>query len=252
MDPFSLTGKNVAITGASSGIGRACAVLAAKAGANVALIARSEENLRQTAALAGISDKHIFTQDITQYDMLENTIKTVVTQFGPISGFVHSAGIEMTLPLKVMKPEYYANLFATNVIGGFELARIISKKKYIAQNRASFVFIASIMSIVGRPGLVGYSSSKGALVAGVKSMALELAAKKINVNCVSPGTIMTEMIKNYFSKLNEEQKYDRIKDFPLGVGEPDDIAYAVNFLLSDAARWITGTNLVIDGGYTAR
>jgi NAD(P)-dependent dehydrogenase (short-subunit alcohol dehydrogenase family) len=110
-----------------------------------------------------------------------------------ISGFVHSAGIEMILPLRSMQPSYYEKMFSINVIAGFELAKIISKKKYLDEKGSSFVFISSIMAILEQPERIGYCSSKGALVSGVKAMSLELAKKNIRVNCTLPRVVETEM-----------------------------------------------------------
>jgi len=151
-----------------------------------------------------------------------------------------------------MQPSYYEEIFSVNVISGFELAKIISKKKHLGKNGTSFVFISSVMGILGQAGKVGYCSSKGALISGTKAMALELAKKNIRVNCVLPGAVETEMSKKMLEKLPEESKKSIINMHPLGLGRPEDIANACAFLLSDASRWVTGTNLIVDGGYSAR
>jgi NAD(P)-dependent dehydrogenase (short-subunit alcohol dehydrogenase family) len=150
-----------------------------------------------------------------------------------------------------MKPSYYENMFAVNVIAGFELAKIISMKKYLNESEASFVFIASVMGLLGQPGKVGYCSSKGALLSGTKAMALELAAKNVRVNCVLPGVVETPMTKKMLEKLPEDAMQSIKNMHPLGLGKPEDIANVATFLLSDASRWITGTSLIVDGGYSA-
>ncbi|NQS88303.1 SDR family oxidoreductase [Patescibacteria group bacterium] len=246
-----LNGKNIIITGASSGIGRQCAITVSKLGANVILIARNKERLEKTYNQLKKGNHFYFSQDITKYDKLEEIVRTSVEKLGKISGFIHSAGIEMTLPLRIMKSSYYQRMFAINVISGFELARIISKRKYINQNGASFVFIASVMGILGQIGKVCYCSSKGALISGVKAIALELAPKQIRVNCVLPGMVETEMAKKMFQKLPKESKKSIVNMHPLGLGTSEDIANACAFLVSDVAKWITGTNLIVDGGYSA-
>lgn len=240
------------ITGAGSGIGSATAQLCSRFGAKLVLIDINQEGLALTADSMNPETVISLKLDLTKYEDIEPAINDAVAKLGPISGFCHCAGIEYTLPIKSMTPKHYQDLFAVNTIAGFELARIASKKKYCAADGGSFVFIASIMGVVGRPGLTGYSASKGALIAGMKSMALELAGKGIRVNCISPGTVMTDMIRKMLDNLEPEQKEKRLSDFPLGIGEPEDVANLVAFLLSDRSRWITGTNIILDGGYTAR
>ncbi len=251
-NPFSLKNKNILITGASSGIGRQCAITFSQLGASVILIARNEERLKETYNRLDKGNHLIISQDITEYNKLEEVVNTAVDKVGKIFGFVHSAGIEMTLPLRSMQPSYYEKMFSINVISGFELAKIISKKKYIDKNGASFIFISSIMGIVGNPALIGYSASKGALISATKSMAIELVSKNIRVNSISPGHVKTEMANRLFEKISEKSKKEIIEMHPLGLGRPDDIANASAFLLSDAARWVTGTNLIVDGGYSAK
>lgn len=249
---FNLSNKNIIVTGASSGIGRQCAITFSQLGGNVILIARNKERLKGTFNKLEKGNHLIISQDITEYDKLEQIIKYSVEKVGRISGFVHSAGIEMTLPLRSMKSFYYEKIFSINVITGFELARIISKKKYLNERGASFIFISSVMGILGQAGKVGYCLSKGALLPGAKAMALEIAKKNIRVNCILPGVVETEMTNKMFDSLPEESKKPIINMHPLGLGKPEDIANACAFLLSDASRWITGINLIVDGGYSAR
>lgn len=249
---FDLKNKNIIITGASSGIGRQCAITCSRLGANVILIARNEEGLKQTFNKLSKGNHITIIQDITNYNKLEDIVDIAVEKIGNISGFIYSAGIEMTLPLRSMNSSYYENMFAINVISGFELARIISKKKYFNEKGGSFVFISSVMAILGQAGKVGYCSSKGALISGVKAIALELAKKNIRVNCILPGVVETEMSNEMFQRLSEESKKEIIDMHPLGLGKPEDIANACAFLLSDASHWTTGTNLIIDGGYSAK
>jgi len=132
------------------------------------------------------------------------------------------------------------------------LTKHIIKKKHINPDGASIIFIASVMGVVGQPTKTVYSSTKGALIAGARSLALELARNKIRVNCVSPAMVKTEMSDSLLSKVTPEAYNEIMKAHPLGIGEPLDVAELCAFLLSDSARWITGTNVLVDGGYTAQ
>jgi len=249
---FDLKNKNIIITGASSGIGGQCAITFAQLGANIILVARNKERLEQTFKKLKKRNHLFFVQDITEYDKLEEIVNTSVEKIGKISGFVHSAGVDKLLPLKLVEPDIYKEMFSVNVISGFELARIISKKKYVNKEGASFVFISSIMGILGQTGKIPYCSSKGAVVSGAKAMALELVSKNIRVNSILPAVVETEMSKHVLGNLSEESREEILNMHPLGLGKPDDIAYACAFLLSDASRWITGSNLIVDGGYSAK
>jgi len=249
---FSIEGKNIIITGASSGIGRNCAIKIAEAGANAILLARDEKRLNETLSLLNEGKHCFYSCDVTKFDELEKIISEVVDKIGSISGFIHSAGIEKTIPLRSMKVEIYYDLFLVNTISAFEISKIISKKKYVNKEGASFIFISSIMGVLGEVGKTAYCSSKSALIGGAKAMALELASKNIRVNTISPGMVMTKMASEMFVLLPEEKVKEIMLSHPLGLGDVDDISNACLFLLSDMSKWITGTNLIIDGGYSAK
>jgi NAD(P)-dependent dehydrogenase (short-subunit alcohol dehydrogenase family) len=252
-NPFHLQGKNIVITGASSGIGRQCAIECSELGANIILLGRNTERLETTYDQLEKGGIHtLFSLDINEFEKLENTIALAAKNSGRIYGFIHAAGIDMTLPIKNTTYKIYNQLFATNVIAGFELGRIISNKKYLAEEGGSFIYISSVMGSVGQPGKIAYCSSKGALIAGTKAMALEFATKKLRVNCVSPAMVNTEMTTAFFNSISEESKNEILKQHPLGFGMPEDVAWACAYLLSDASKWVTGTDLTIDGGYSAK
>ena len=249
-NPFTLKGKKILITGASSGLGRQCAIRCSSSEATTIITGRDKTRLMQTFndLLPG---KHSFIEaDLSDYDSYENFLSDAIKDYGKIDGFVHAAGVELTLPLNMTKPKHYQALFNINVISGFELCRILLKRKYLSQN-ASLVFIASIMGILGQPGKIGYCSTKGALVNGVKAMALELVPYGIRVNSILPAVCKTKMTEEFLTNLTEEAREKVLKMHPMGLGEPDDVALAAVYLLSDASRWITGSGLVIDGGYSA-
>ncbi len=250
--PFSLTGKKILVTGASSGIGRSAAIYCNQLGADIILIARDLERLKETFNLLERGNNKFYSIDLKNYEAIEPIINEYVDIYGKLDGFIHAAGIEKTIPLQLMNSKSYEDLYSINVISGFELAKIISKKKYINAAGGSFVFISSIMGTVGQSSKIGYCSSKGALISGVKAMALELAGKKIRVNTISPAIVETELTRRMFLSMTEETIKTISEMHPLGFGKPEDIAFATIFLLSDASKWITGSNLIIDGGYSAK
>jgi len=248
----NLNEKRILVTGASSGIGRAVSQQAANKGASLILFGRNIERLEETYhSLQG--DGHEYHSiDVVDYPQFEQTIRLSVANAGSISGFVHCAGIENTTPLRASTPQFFKEIFEINVFAGFEIARIISQKNMVHRSGASFVFISSVMGRLGEPGKIAYCSSKSALLSGSKAMALELAGKRIRCNCVLPGIVETEMVKKLFDTIPPESQQKIIDKHPLGLGKPDDVAALVCFLLSDQANWITGSEYIIDGGYSAK
>lgn len=251
--PFSLQQKTIVVTGASSGIGRQCAISCSQAGARVILMGRSEERLEETLSLMDRrSDHHCFSIDINDFAGLASVIDEAVRAVGSVSGLVNAAGISVTYPLRVMNPEKMQDTFSTNVYASIQLAKLVCRTNTRHEQGVSVVFITSVMGMVGESGKSLYGMSKGALLAGVKSLAIEYATKNIRFNCLSPGVVETPMSMNSVYSKNEAA-LDKIKSYhPMGLGQVTDVANGVVYLLSDAARWVTGTNLVIDGGYSAR
>lgn len=250
-NPFDLSGKKLVITGASSGIGRQCAITANTLGAFVVLIGRSEERLLETASSLSNTDYLLLAVDITDYEQTAAELEKLL-QGLKIDGIIHAAGISTTLPLRNITPEKLQPFFETNVFAAINITKLLTKIKYANPDGMSIVFISSVMGIVGELGKTIYGLTKGALVAGAKSLALELAQKNIRVNCVLPGVVETPMSANAVYS-QDAAAYDKIKSYhPIGLGKPEDVANACAFLISDAARWITGTDLIVDGGYTAR
>jgi NAD(P)-dependent dehydrogenase (short-subunit alcohol dehydrogenase family) len=252
MSSFSLLNKNILITGASSGIGATCCEIFSEFGANLILLGRNQKKLDHTFEKLKPGNHSTLSCDLMNITGIEDALNGTLNKYKKIHGFIHSAGIDMTRPLNSLRLNNYQAIFNTNVISGFEIARIISKKQYCDVEGASYIFIASVMGMLGETAKIAYSASKGALLSGSRSMALELASKKIRVNCISPAIVKTELVNELFTEL-PEGAMDRIKSLhPLGFGSPEDIANACVFLLSDEAKWITGSNLVIDGGYSCQ
>lgn len=252
-NPFSLEGKTILVTGASSGIGRQCAIDCSKMGARVVAIARNQERLDETLSVLDGDGHHSYSYDFSDTDGIAELVSTVVNDCGRIGGMVYAAGVEKTLPFKMLKSDDYSEIFKVNTISAFEMAKNISNIKNFNKLDGvggGIVFISSITASIARVGTAAYSASKGAMVSAARVLASELAARKIRVNCISPGTVLTPLMQNYLDKLSEEDYQKRIGGFPLGLGETTDISNACIYLLSDASRWITGQNIIIDGGFT--
>ena len=250
-NPFSLQGKTVVITGASSGLGRECAFQCSRMGAKIVALGRNEQRLNDlTNSLEGEGHK-MWTFDLTNLDDINNLVNDIHDNYGKIDGFVHSAGVEKTAPSKLLSPSDYENLLRVNTISAFEFIRQLCQVKYF-NHGGSVILIASITALIARNGLTAYSASKGALISGARTLALEYAKRRIRVNTISPGTVKTPLMEQYLSTLSESDREKRLAGFPLGIGNPSDIAHACVYLLSDASQWITGQNLIIDGGYTIK
>jgi len=245
-NPFSLEGKTILVTGASSGIGRATAIECSKMGAKVVITARNEVRLKETLdALEG--DGHqMICFDLSETDKIED----FVAQLPVLQGFVSNAGTNKMSPVNFIKEDDLNEVFKVNTFTPILLLRLLLKKKKL--EKASSVVFTSSLSGIGTVGTGNgtYASSKGALSMFMKVAALELASKQIRVNAVCPGMVQTQMIQEGEVA---EQLEKGLVDYPLGrYGEPNDIAYAIIFLLSNASSWVTGTNMIIDGGLTIR
>lgn len=251
-NPFTLEKKTILITGASSGIGRQCAIDCSKMGAKVVLVARNEERLNGTLSSMDGEGHLVAAQDLTDFEVLPQFIKDIVSKMGPLDGVLHCAGISNTEPLKLVGVERLEDFFRVNVFGAIELTREICKLKNVNREGASIVFLSSIMGLVGESCKSTYSLTKGALISGIRSLAVEYAKKKIRFNCVSPGVIETPINANQSYMKDPELRAQFEARHLLGIGQCSDISYACIYLLSNASRWVTGQNLIVDGGYTIR
>lgn len=251
-NPFSLEGKNILITGASSGIGRQCAISCSQMGANVILVARNEERLKETLGVMEGVNHLIKVLDLTIYNEVEIAIKDIVAKMGRIDGVLHAAGISTTLPMKLVNIEKLEEFFHANVFAAYNLTKEICKVGNFSKSGGSIVFFSSIMGVVGENGKSLYGMTKGALLSATRSLSCELAKKNIRVNSVSPGVVITPINKDLPHIADPEKRSMLEKKHLLGLGEPEDVANTCIFLLSDASRWITGQNIIVDGGYTAQ
>jgi len=244
-NPYSLVNKCVLITGASSGIGKATAIECSKLGAKVVITGRNKERLNETFVnLEG--EGHIqFTTDLSDAE----SVSELINVLPELNGIVHAAGMVKTLPFQFVNEKDIHDIFDVNFFAPVLLTqKLIKQKKAIKSS--SIVFISSIDGpLVSHIGNSMYSASKGAVSAIVKNMAVDLATKKIRVNSVLPGMTETPLI--HVEGITQEQLDKDKQLFPLKrYAQPEEIAWAIIYLLSDASAWVTGTNLTIDGGFT--
>ena len=249
--PFDLTGKTIVVTGASSGIGRQCAIDCSRMGARVIIIARNRTRLQETFDSLSGNSHMSFACDLSDPVEVTETGDAISKEVGKINGIVNCAGVSTTLPLKLMTHDKMEEMLKVNVLAAFDLTRELSKVKRMEEG-SSIIFIASVMGNVGESGKSLYSMTKGALIAGARSLACEFAKRKIRVNTISPGAILTPINANLPHMSDPERKAILANQHLLGLGETTDVSNGVIYLLSDAARWVTGQNIIIDGGYTVR
>ena len=245
-NPYSLAGKTILVTGASSGIGKATAVLCAQMGATVILTARDRERLQKVKDMLPGEKHSCIVCDFSHYDDVESLAEALPI----LDGVVNSAGINDKYLLKMIDADKIDRVFKTNCFSPMMLMKFLVKKKKIVKG-GSIVFLSSISSTYATISNTLYAASKGAINSMTRVMALELSSQKIRFNSIQPVMVNTEMIKAY--GLSVEELNANAKTYPLGrFGEPEDIANSVIFLLSDASSWITGISLVVDGGITLR
>jgi NAD(P)-dependent dehydrogenase (short-subunit alcohol dehydrogenase family) len=247
-NPFSLKSKKIFVTGASSGIGRAIAVECSNMGAELIITARNQERLNETFQLMnqdGLNHKTILG-DLLNEDDIER-----MTDFIPdkLNGIVQCAGFTVPKPFKNISQDNLKNIMKVNFEAPIFLTQQLLRQKKI-EKEGSIVFISSISGVFcSYVASSAYSASKGAINGIVKNIAIELAPQLIRVNSINPGMIDTNILEA--GVISQEQLQEDMKKYPLKRhGKPEEVAYAVVYLLSDASKWVTGSNLLIDGGYT--
>ena len=241
-NPYSLEGKTILITGASSGIGRATAIECSKLGAKCVLTARNEERLQATLAAMEGEGHSVIVADLTNSEDLER----LVTEVPELDGVVNNAGLALTKLITFTKESDLEKMFKINTFAPVMLIKWLLKKKKVNKN-ASIVVTSSVASMSYAPGNTIYGMTKSAIASFTKYCSLEMFEKNIRVNSIHPGMVDTEMTRN-LSFSNEEIEADKAKYFGKRYAEPYEIAWAIVYLLSDAAAWVTGSELVIDGG----
>ncbi|MDD4437252.1 MAG: SDR family NAD(P)-dependent oxidoreductase [Tissierellia bacterium] len=247
-NPFSLKGKTILVTGASSGLGQSIAVESSKMGATVIITARNSDRLRQTyEMLEGDSHQKIIA-DLANLD----DINSLVEQCPPLDGLVNCAGIAKLTLIQFINKANVEEIFNINTFAPIVLTSLLVKKKRIKRG-GSIVFISAVSGVyMSSVGESLYSATKGALNGFVKGIALDLAPKNIRVNSITPGLVPTNILNEAKTMFSEDEIFERRKkQYPLGrFGNPDDIAFGTIYLLSDASKWVTGSALLIDGGLT--
>jgi NAD(P)-dependent dehydrogenase (short-subunit alcohol dehydrogenase family) len=248
VNPLSLQGKTILVTGASSGIGRETAILLSELDAKVIIGGRDVKRLEETRELLYGSGHRVESFDLAAAESIPGWIKQIAVETGPLHGLVHSAGIQHTIPLRVLTATKTEELMHTNFTSAVMLVKGFRQKDCCVKG-SSIVLLSSVAGLKGKPALSVYSASKAALIGFGRAAAMELAVEGIRLNCVAPAYIKTEMVQEQFTA---EQLEALGRMHPLGIGNPRDVANAIAFLLADTGRWITGTTLVVDGGYTAQ
>jgi len=247
----AFSGKTIVVSGASSGIGRAVAIRLAREGAHLILVGRKRAQLEETAEHAAPERCRIVELDLSRHSAIMPTIQAVSAAVGRLYGLCHAAGVVETLPLSGSTPDKLQAMMQVNYLGGMELARAVTRRDVLEEDGGSLLFISGVYAIIGKPGQIAYSGSKGAVTAAARAMAIELARRKIRVNVLSPGMVRTAMTEKAFSRLTAAQVRDLEDAHPLGFGRPEDVAHAAAFLRSPESRWITAADLIVDGGCSA-
>ena len=243
-NPFTLEGKTILITGASSGIGQSTAIECSKLGAKAIITGRNEERLKETFTLLEGNGHQMILADLTK----EDDVKTLAEQCPIIDGLVNNAGLTVNKPIAFYAQKDIDKVFSANTFAPMLLTRWLLKKKKINKN-GSIVFTSSIAAFCSTTGNGIYGSSKAALMAYMKYCAKELSVKGIRANAVHPGIIETKLIHGGATS-EEDLKID-LENYPLKrFGKPEEVAWQIVFLLSDASAWTTGTSVIIDGGAT--
>lgn len=243
---ISFEDKTIIVTGASAGIGLHTAILLSKLGAKLVLIATNEDRLQNSLAMLEGKEHKYFCFNLADLDNIEAKVKEIVSLCGKIDGFVNCVGIRSRRPLALLSTKEIRNVMDVNFGSFIEMTRCITKKGNFNEG-LSIVGVSSIASHVGGASVTAYSASKAAIEAAVRCLSKELAPKKIRLNTVVPSQINTP---EYKSLLEQNGGQDNVLSRQyLGLGEPEDVANAIAFLLSPASRFITGISLPVDGGY---
>lgn len=243
-NPMELTGKRILVTGASSGIGRAVAILLSELGADVVITGRNEERLTETFNMLVEKNHTKIAFDLTDFDSYDDLFKQIRNSGEKLTGLVHCAGIAKIIPIKVVSVHNITEMMQVNFVSFMELVKHFSKRTN--SSGGSIVCMSAINAHYPQKCMSVYAASKGALEMAVSSLAVELFEKGFRVNAIVPGPIKTAMAEQSSSVAGEESNIVGRQLIPLG--EPEDVANMAAYLMSDASRFITGRNVYVDGG----
>lgn len=241
----------ILVTGAASGIGRATAIRLASEGARVVLVDRNQSLLEEAQGQLPAGDHLARTCNLTDENAIADLMRGLRQDVGVLRGLVHCAGIHWLRPLQLTDAMALQEMLASHVGSSIGITRGLVANRLAAKDGCSVVWFSSAAALQGGAGTVAYAAAKGALISAVRVLAVELAKRKIRINAIAPGVVRTPQSEAFLSTLAPEQVQTIANDHLLGLGAPEDIAGVAAFLLSDDARWITGTTVVVDGGLTA-
>lgn len=248
--PMDMAGKHVVVTGAGSGIGRATAILLSDLNASLVLVGRDSTKLMQTQQLLSGKPTTIEIFDFAETETIADWLGDVAFRTGRFHGLVHCAGLQSFNPLRTLTAKALERLLRVNTLSAAMLLKAMQRVDCGAEN-ASIVLVSSTAAIRATPANGAYGASKAALLSFVRTFAMELVERRIRLNAVVPALVETEMVRNVRSLMTSDAFAILEAKHPMGIGRPEDVAHAIAFLLSDAARWITGVALPVDGGVSA-
>lgn len=242
INPFSLEGKTILVTGASSNIGRQIAIKCSEMGAIIILSARNEEQLNETLALMTGENHQVAPCDLSNPE----AIRSLVEQMPELDGIIMCAAIFRTTPIRNNRRKYTEELFNINTFSNIDLVQQLLKSRKV-KDEGSILFISSVAAYRPYAGNALYSATKGAINSFCQVLAIEQSNRRIRANCISPGIIKRDLKVREGAVTQEELQKEEAR-FPLGFGRTEDIAYAAVYMMSDASKWVTGTNMIVDGG----
>jgi NAD(P)-dependent dehydrogenase (short-subunit alcohol dehydrogenase family) len=244
-------GRTILVTGAGSGIGRASALRLAQEGGRIIAVDRDRARLDESASMLAGEGHACRVLDTTDESALTRMAAEFREAKVQLDGVVHCAGVHWLRPLQLLDNAALLEMLNSHVVSSIALTRAVLTARLVSPDGASVVWFSSTAALRGGAGTLAYAAAKGALISAARVMAVELARRKVRVNVIAPGIVRTPQSEVFLSKLTPEQAQGLIAGHLLGIGEPEDIAGTVAFLVSEDSRWITGTTIVVDGGLTA-